>query len=968
MTIALNQMDMLIMNCPHCGKVVKDGASFCVFCGGKIAMASASPTPSTPAPVRISCTAGEHSGKQFTLTREGVTVGRDPSSCQIVLNSPEISRKNTWIGLDDSGRPTVRDLGSSNGTFLNENKISQTLIGPGDILRLGITSRTTFSLESQAAPKAAPGMPKPPMPVAGAAVQDLANRTISEMVGTKVSKPRLQLVIDHYVVESYLINEQGILIGRDPGSCTILLDHPSISRVHARVVHKGGMVLLKDEGSANGTFVDGKRIQEHVLAEGNVITFGAYHDKSLIFRDSRVDAHAFKSLKLDRDQITIGRDAGNDVVLDHPMVSSFHAKILRTQGNYLISDLGSLNGTHVNGRKIQTQPLQPRDRITIAGFELKFDGDQVQHDSRISGVSIDAYALNKVVGGNLLLLDNISLAIQPNEFVGLLGPSGAGKSTLMDALNGFRPATSGTVLINDIDLYGSYESLNSLIGYVPQDDIIHRQLSVYKCLYYAARLRLPLDTPEGEIEGIINDVLKTLELEERRHTLVSALSGGQRKRVNIGVELVTRPSLLFLDEPTSGLDPRTEAKMMALFRQLADQGRTLLLTTHVMASLTQLDKITVLIKGKLAYFGPGPDLLEYFSVESPGDTFDKLETSSPEDWKERYKQSPYYKQYVVEPLAAKEKSRQAAAPKEKGPAKRKSNGLFQFKVLSQRYSEIKFNDRIFTAILLLQAPLLAGLMTLVTKANGGMILFLIVFGAVWYGFTNATREIVGEQAIYKRERQTGIKVPSYIFSKIGILTLICLAQCLLTLGTLSVLGHIEGRFAWTLIVMLLVSVNGMLLGLLVSASVKSTELAITFGVVALFPQILLAGLMQPIGDINQISIYKVTAREAAQRENKPVPEGALGDVVVRTMEVPVKAISGMSTSVELISRAVVARWGLEALSDIYREEKDRNYPGKFDEILSIRNNYIISLVWLTGLAVLVGCLLLYVQKSKDGKS
>jgi len=479
---------------------------------------------------------------------------------------------------------------------------------------------------------------------------------------------------------------------------------------------------------------------------------------------------------------------------------------------------------------------------------------------------------------------------------------------------------------------------------------------------------LPIDTPEGEIGGIIDDVLKTLELEERRHTLVSSLSGGQRKRVNIGVELVTRPSLLFLDEPTSGLDPRTEAKMMALFRQLADQGRTLLLTTHVMASLTQLDKITVLIKGKLAYFGPGQDLVDYFSVESPGDTFDKLETSTPEDWKERYKQSSYYKEFIVEPLAAKEKSKQAEPPKEKATAKRKSHGLSQLKILSQRYAEIKFNDRIFTAILLLQAPLLAGLMTLVTKANGGMILFLIVFGAVWYGFTNATREIVGEQAIYKRERQTGVKVPSYVFSKIGVLSLICLAQCLLTLGTLSVLGHIEGKFEWTLLIMLLVSINGMLLGLLVSASVKSTELAITFGVVALFPQILLAGLMQPIGDINQVKIYEVTAREAAKQESKPIPEGALGDVVVRKLEIPVKAISGMSTTVEILSRGVVARWGLEALSDIYREDKTRIYPGKFDEILAIRNSYMACLAWLVGLAVGVCSLLLYVQKAKDGGS
>lgn len=951
------------MTCARCGKANLETAAFCVFCGEKLVSAPPKQNTETP-PVTIRCTSGEGAGKQFTLTREGLLLGRDPSACQIVINSPEISRKHLWIGLDEYGLPLVKDLGSANGTFLNEKKIVQSAMKSGDILTVGVATRVQFTLDSPA-----PARDSGRRAVA-ASVQEQAGRTITEVASGKVAKPRLQLIIDHYVVESYLITEQGILIGRDPASCIILLDHPSISRIHAKVIYKGGMVLLTDENSANGTFVDGKQIREHVLAEGNVITCGAFHDRSLLFRDSKSGVLGSKSLKLDRDTITIGRDPSNDVVLDHPVVSSFHARIVRSQGNYILSDLNSVNGTYVNGRKVTTQTLSPRDKITIAGFELKYDGEQVQHDSRLAGVSIDAYALNKIVRGNLLLLDNISLSIQPNEFVGLLGPSGAGKSTLMDALNGFRPATSGVVLINGIDLYSSYEALSSLIGYVPQDDIIHRELSVFKCLYYAAKLRLPHDTPESEIQKIIDDVLKTLELEERRNTMVSALSGGQRKRVNIGVELVTRPSLLFLDEPTSGLDPRTEAKMMALFRQLADQGRTLLLTTHVMASLTQLDKITVLIKGKLAYFGPGPDLLEYFHVDSPGDTFDKLETKSPEDWKENYKQSRYYRECVVEPLASKEKAKQAQEAKSKAPAQRKRHGFSQFLIQARRYAEIKFNDRVFTAILLLQAPVLAALMTLVTGKNDGRLMFLIVFGAVWYGFTNATREIVGEQAIYKRERQTGLLVPSYIFSKIVVLGVICLAQCALTLGTLVVLGQLEGNLPITFVIMFLTSLNGVFLGLLVSSAVKSTELAITFGVVALFPQILLAGMIQPISNIDTVKVVEITAKQAAQMDNKPVPQGALGDVVVRRMEVPVTAIQGMSGSVEILSRAVVARWGLEALADIFRseKEKEKGYPGKFNELLSIQHRYATCTVWLICIALAVCILLLVAQKSKDGRA
>jgi ABC-type multidrug transport system ATPase subunit len=505
-----------------------------------------------------------------------------------------------------------------------------------------------------------------------------------------------------------------------------------------------------------------------------------------------------------------------------------------------------------------------------------------------------------------------------------------------------------------------------MIGYVPQDDIIHKQLTVYKCLYYAAKLRLPGDTPESEIDKIINEVLKTLELEERRNTLITKLSGGQRKRVNIGVELVTKPTLLFLDEPTSGLDPRTESKMMALFRQLADQGRTVLLTTHVMASLTQLDKIIVLVKGKLAYFGPGSELTDYFSVENPSDVFDKLETLSPQEWKERFLKSPQYTEYVTKPLATKDKAPAPQTAAERAAAKKKPD-LQQFLVQTRRYSEIKFNDRIFSAILLIQAPLLAGLDILVTTTNGARLLFLIIFGAIWYGFTNATREIVGEQPIYKRERQTGLGIPSYVFSKVVVLGVIALAQCLLTIGTLTMFGHMDGHFWLSLIIMFATAFNGVLLGLLVSAMVRSTELAITFGVVALFPQILFAGLLVPLDNIQSMRKIDITARRMAEISGKPVPPGSLGDVVVKTIEEPVTAIDGMSKSVQVISKAIVTRWGLEALADVYTKG-EKKYPRDHEGLLAIQNSYVHCLIWLVSIAILLTVAILLVQKQKDLKT
>ena len=217
------------------------------------------------------------------------------------------------------------------------------------------------------------------------------------------------------------------------------------------------------------------------------------------------------------------------------------------------------------------------------------------------------------------------LSIQPNEFVGLLGPSGAGKSTLMDSLNGMRPASSGQVLVNNLDLYQHLESLKQSIGYVPQDDIIHRELTVYSTLYYVARLRLSRDISTKEINQIVGEVMDVTGLSERRDVPISQLSGGQRKRVSIAVELITKPSVIFLDEPTSGLDPATEEKVMKLFRQIAESGRTVILTTHAMENVKLFDKLVLLMRGKLVFYGKPDEALAHVGAESFKELYDKLE-------------------------------------------------------------------------------------------------------------------------------------------------------------------------------------------------------------------------------------------------------------------------------------------------------------------------------------------------------
>src|SRR5438046_4205601 len=232
---------------------------------------------------------------------------------------------------------------------------------------------------------------------------------------------------------------------------------------------------------------------------------------------------------------------------------------------------------------------------------------------------------NRSGGGTIKLLDDVGITVQPNEFVGLLGPSGAGKSTLMDALNGMRPASSGYVLVNNLDLYRHLDSLKQSIGYVPQDDIMHRELTVYRTLYYVARLRLSRDVSKREIDQIVNEVMDVTGLSERRDVAISQLSGGQRTRGSIAGDLVPQTSVIFLDEPTSGLDPSTEEKIMKLFRQIAERGRTVILTTHAMENVKLFDKTVVLMRGKLVFYGAPQEALAHVKAESFKDLYDKPE-------------------------------------------------------------------------------------------------------------------------------------------------------------------------------------------------------------------------------------------------------------------------------------------------------------------------------------------------------
>ena len=693
-----------------------------------------------------------------------------------------------------------------------------------------------------------------------------ASGTVKIKLTDLMARPHLELIVDKYAVKKLDIPDEGLRVGRDPSRCALVLEHQSVSGEHAEFRPEDGKMVLTDR-STNGTFVNGLRVKTADLHDGDYITFGRYSGKSLIFRTGLEPELKVETIDLAKDRITIGRDASNDVAINHPTVSNRHAEIVKQNGKVFIADLGSTNGTYVNGIKIKRHQLQELDRIVVGPAELHFSGASLSHAPGGAVVRLDVQEVSFQVpdqstGKPKLLLDDISLVVRPRELIGLLGPSGAGKTTLMNALNGFVRPTSGQVRYNGVDLYRNLSRLKSTIGFVPQEDIMHKQLSVRRCLYYAAKLRLPEDLSDAEINRRVEEMLDILKIDPQRwDNPVGTLSGGQRKRVSIGIELLPKPGVLFLDEPTAGLDPRTETLMMMLFRQLANQGSTIVITTHLLASFGVLDKVVVLVQGRLAFYGPGTKFLDYFKAEAPPDVYDDLTdnntVSYAQELKQRYSESNLHHELIAEPLksAQSETAQPGAATGE--PAQARGFSLHQLKVLASRAWDLKFGDRAQTLLLFLQAPLVALLVALMASdSNQIQTLFMAMFAALWFGCSNAVREIVDEQTIYRRERQTGLKIPSYVLSKLLVLSFIALIQCVSVLIVLLLVNHAFSlsppEILGAIGILFLVALNGTLIGLVISAVVKTPEKALALFPLVLIPELLLSGLFMPVRKIQTV--------------------------------------------------------------------------------------------------------------------
>ncbi|MER5275030.1 FHA domain-containing protein [Streptomyces sp. NPDC002809] len=666
-------------------------------------------------------------------------------------------------------------------------------------------------------------------------------------------------------------------VGRDPLS-DIVIDDGRVSWHHAVLRPLDGRWTIEDEGSTNGTYTGGRRIHESDVGPGTLIRFGHPEDGAQAVlrvrpapapapdRPSAVSVPAATGTfrqptsvrPLPSRTVRIGRGPGNDLVVDDLSVSRRHAELLsHTDGTYEIVDLGSHNGTFLNGQPADRAPVSPGDIVGIGHSAFCLVGDTLQEFVDTGEVSLDVQDLAVTVDrGRKTLLDHVTFPVGEKCLLGVVGPSGAGKSTLLNALTGLRPADEGTVLYDGRDLYHDYAELRQRIGLVPQDDILHAQLTVRRALGYAAELRFPQDTAKSERRERVAEVVRELGLEQRAGQPIHSLSGGQRKRVSVALELLTKPSLLFLDEPTSGLDPGMDRSVMHMLRGLADDGRTVIVVTHSVLSLDVCDRLLVLAPGgRIAYYGPPEDALAFFGFAEWPEAFEAFENDRDRPWAEEFTASPFHRRYIDNASSQPQLPHAAAAAVAPPPKTRSWSA--QLRTLVRRYAAALSADRTFLVIMI-ALPFVMGAMTRalagsrLTQETAMNALLILCVGGVLTGAANAVRELVKERVIYQRERAVGLSRSAYLMSKVVVLgTITVLQAVVLTLvGLVGVdlnapggQGVLLPPLAEITLTVALLSFTAMMLGLLVSALVCKEEVTMPLLVLLAIVQVVFCGAL-----------------------------------------------------------------------------------------------------------------------------
>ena len=663
-----------------------------------------------------------------------------------------------------------------------------------------------------------------------------------------------------------------IYFGRNDTNDIVIESH-LVSRDHGRFRSDNGQWIIEDKAlysdkpSNNGLIFNDYAVYSRTICEGDFIRIDdgieTISEGVLFVFATMGSSNKWEVLDLyNRNEIRIGRDKKCDIVLPHISVSKCHARIVREGDSYYLIDNASSNGVIINDRRLSGKHrLHEKDIITITNSKLVFTSGAIYYCCYKNGISVDIsnIVITRGKGRKSAVTSNdVNLDVKPGELVAIIGGSGAGKSTILNCMCGYLKPTKGDVFINGINLYNNFESIKKMIGYVPQSDIVYDNLTLYDMLLYTAKLRLPKDISAQEREAAIDRAIKLVELTDKKKSFIKRLSGGQKKRASIAVELLSDPNLLFLDEPASGLDPGTERSLMQSLREMADNGKTVILVTHSTLQLKLCDKIAFMGKGgNLCFYGSYDDALKFFGADDIIDVYNMITENSVE-WKSRYNA-----------INGKKASTRTSG--------RNSSASFtprlQIPTLCARYLKLIINDKTKTVLLVLQAPVLAVLIFLVSHGDQYSqyettkgLLFSLSCSAFWIGMLNAIQEICKERNILKRESMTGLSLTAYLMSKIIVLSVLCLIQCVLLILAFSVLvglpdkGVMMNPFMELLITTFLTASSATAMGLLVSSLFTNPDRATTVAPFMLMPQILFSGLIFDLSGATEIISWFAVCR------------------------------------------------------------------------------------------------------------
>ncbi|MFE3152014.1 FHA domain-containing protein [Streptomyces sp. NPDC059218] len=765
----------------------------------------------------------ELNGRTWTLDpSRSYTLGRDPQG-DLTIDDARVSWRHATISW--GGRNWfIEDHGSTNGTYAQGNRIQQLEIGPGSVVHLGnATDGPRLSLTAAAGADAYSGQ--------GAGAQQAP---VQQPQQGGAGWPGGQAPAPHQPQQGWPQQApQGV-----PPQQPVQPQVPQQQPVQPQVPQQQGMPKPPGAGGAAGAPP-------------------VYGDRS---------PTTFHQLDLGR-VMRIGRALENELVVSDLQVSRHHAEFHATpDGRFEIRDLGSHNGTYVNGQPLHksgTALIGPNDIVGVGHSTFRLVGDRLEEFVDTGEVSFSARHLTVTVDGGKQILKDVSFGVPEKSLVAVIGPSGSGKSTLLKALTGYRPANQGDVLYDNRNLYKQFAELRQRIGLVPQDDILHKELTVTKALKYAAKLRFPADTTEAERQARILEVLAELKLDIHKDKKVTSLSGGQRKRVSVALELLTKPSLIFLDEPTSGLDPGMDRDVMQLLRGLADDGRTVLVVTHSVAELAICDKLLVMAPGgSVAYFGPPEEALNFFGYTTWADVFSAFENYRDYDWSGRWRGSQHYQMYAADIDAVAAQSVHMPPPQQMRPPKPQSWSA-QLWTLMRRYVSVIASDKGFMGLMVI-LPAVLGVVSVVIPAKFGLappdppsrfnsaagtIMLILAVGMCFSGAANSVRELIKERVIYERERATGLSRSAYLMSKVIVLGVITAIQGVIICGIgfatreLPTEGLIMPPAVEICLTIIALGFTSMMFGLVISSLVKTAEKTMPLLVMFAIVQVVFTGIL-----------------------------------------------------------------------------------------------------------------------------